>query len=119
MADQTTVLYTLAVADVLLYALMTYQLVRGRRGSRIGASDATEAFTILGSELRAAIPTIQRGFTWREGIQEARGLHLDIDWERLGREVEGYEAFRYGGEARPGQDYGEVLALARELRKAR
>lgn len=117
MVDWVT--YGLVGLNALLYSWLAYQLLGRKLAGKVRAGTVSEAFTILGNELRAAVPGIPSGFTWREGISHAQGLGLDVDWREIRREVDSYEAYRYGGRSEEPGEYGEVLTLARELRRAR
>ncbi len=104
-------------ANATLYALLAYQVRRGR-GRPLAVKGAAEAFSVREKELRRAMPSLQRGFTWKEAVDQVRRLGLEADWPRVGREVDAYEAYRYGGEQEPAE-YAEVLVLARSLRGSR
>ncbi len=116
MVDWT--IYALAGLDVTLYSLLAYQVLGPKLAGQVRAGSLSEAFVILGNELRSAVPGIPRGSTWKEAIRQAQGLGLDVDWREVGREVDSYEAYRFGRGDQPAE-YGEVLALARELKRAR
>lgn len=111
--------YTLVGINVLLYSALAYQRLGTKLTGQVRARSVTEAFMVLGGELREAIPGIPTGFTWREAMRQAMGLGLAVDWSKLGEEVDAYEAYRYGGGSQPPAEYAEVLTLARELRRAR
>ncbi len=104
-------------ANAALYALLAYQVRPGRRRP-FAVEGAAEAFSVLEKELKRAMPSLQRGFTWKEAVEQARRLGLEADWPRVGREVDAYQAYRYGGEQEPAE-YGGVLVLARSLRGSR
>ena len=104
----------LAAADVALYASLGYQMFRSKKDlSRV--EGAVQAFSVLEKELRRKVTTLPLGFTWNEALGEARKLGVAADWPEVGREVEAYEAYRYGGGREPAEFTG-VLTLARELR---
>jgi hypothetical protein len=107
----------LVAVDVGLYVVLGYQALRNRRGLS-SVEGAVQAFSVLEKELRRMVPTIPRGFTWKEAVGEAQKLGVAADWPEVGREVEAYEAFRYGGDREPTEFRG-VLTLARELRGTR
>jgi len=105
---------TLAAADVALYAALGYQVFRSRK-DLYRVEGAKQAFSVLEKELRRKVTTLPLGFTWKEAVGEARKLGVPADWPEVGREVEAYEAFRYGGGREP-VEFSGVLTLARELR---
>jgi hypothetical protein len=112
--------YVLVSADVALYALLALQLLSSwRGGGRSGSLGATEAFALLGAEIRRSVPGIPPGFTWEEAIVEARKLEVRVDWASVDREVRSYEGYRYGGKGELASGYEEILRLARELRRSR
>ena len=117
MADATSFVYGLAVVNVVVYAVLLYQLIHRVRAGRVAAGSLSEAFALLGEGQRAAVPGIPPGFTWREGMVEARKLNHDVNWGEVMVELEGYEAHKYGGATGATVGYGEVLTLARELRR--
>lgn len=119
MYDLTVWDYVLIGANILLYSFLVFQLYRRRFAGVRGAEDISDAFAILGDELTRAIPTIPRGYTWREAIREAKKMKLSVDWTKVAQETDAYEAFRYGGLEEARSDYGEVLALAKELKRRR
>ncbi len=118
MYDFTTWEYALAGTNVLLYSFLGFQLYRRRFGGPKRAGSISEAFAILGRELERALPTIPRGYTWRESLLEAQKMKLDVDWPKVMQATDAYEAQRYGGVGEVRADYGEVLALARELKRS-
>ncbi len=107
----------LAGVDAAIFALLGYQVYRGR-GRRLQAEGAAQAFLLFERELRRAIPSLPEGFTWREAVGEAKKLGVAADWPEVGMEVDAFEAYRYGGRQEP-TAFGGVLALARELRGIR
>ena len=111
--------YALAGVDAVLFSALAFQLLQSRIISQHKAGSVSDAFAILGRELRRAVPTIPEGYTWREGIMEAQKLNLNVDWQRVLEATDAYEAYRYGGLEDPRPNYGEVLTLAKELRRVR
>lgn len=111
-------LYLLVSADAAVYALLALQLRSGRGRVKGRPPGAAEAFAQLGEEIRRAVPTIPRGFTWKEAVDEARRLKVNVDWPRVDQAVRSYEGYRYGGKE-PATGYEEIGRLARELRRAR
>jgi len=108
---------TLVAANFFVYALFAYQARQWRAGpARV--TGAPQAFAYLETELRRKLPTLSRGFTWKEAVGEARKLGVTADWSEVGNEVDAYEAYRYGGEREPVEFKG-VLALAKGLRGSR
>jgi hypothetical protein len=110
----TTTEVALAATDVVVYAVLGYQVLR-RRKDVSKVESAAQAFSVLEKELRRTVPTLPSGFTWKEAVGEAQKLGIAVDWPEVGKEVEAYEAYRYGGEREPVEFTG-VLTLARELR---
>ncbi|MDE1853646.1 MAG: hypothetical protein KGI38_07860 [Thaumarchaeota archaeon] len=119
MADIPAMGYALVAANAIVYSILALQLLRNRTRGPAGPLTMSDAFEVLGTELKRQIPPIPRGFTWREAIGELQKMKLEVDWLRLGRELDVYEAYRYGGTKEGGAEYGEVLALAKELRSRR
>ncbi len=118
MAEPYALEYALVGANALLYLVLAFQLLRRGSEGLPRVETMSEAFAVLSAELTKAIPNVPRGFTWREAVQEARRMRLDVDWPKVDRAVEAYEKLRYGG-IRVDSDFREVLVLARRLRRAR
>ncbi len=100
-----------------VYALLGYQVYRGRR-RQPQTMGAAQAFSLLEREMKRALPSLPQGFTWREGVGEAKKTGVLADWPEIGREVDAYEAYRYGGRQEPA-DFGGVLTLAKQLKGVR
>jgi len=63
--------------------------------------DVAAAFGMLELALRKAFPDLPQGFTWREGIAEARKRGVRLNWTALDGALRSYEAYRYGQEPAP------------------
>jgi hypothetical protein len=110
------VAYALLGINVLIYGSLAYQFLSHRRRP-VRAQTMTEAFAALGVALRASIPELPSGFTWREGVQRARSMGVHADWQRVWAALGAYEGFRYGGGRIGNQDYVEILHLAEALQE--
>ena len=108
----------LLLANLLIYGVLAFQLLRRRRKRLAKALTISDAFVALGPALKAAVRDLPAGYTWREGIDMARSTGVEVDWSRVGAALQAYEGFRYGGRAGEGYDYSEVLVLANALREA-
>lgn len=108
--------YLLAAVDVALFSLLAVQIFR-RKGGPATAASVTEAFALLGAEIRRAVPDIHPGFTWEEAVAQLRGMRMRVDWFKVDRAVRSYEEYRYGGAEEPRGGYDEIRELVRELKK--
>jgi hypothetical protein len=118
MVDTLSLEYILIAFNLILYSFASLQLLLRRKG-QLKAESISDAFLILGEAVKKGIPTISNGFTWNEVIQEAENLDFKVDWIKVRKAVEAYEAYRYGGLSVASPDYNEVLSLAKELAKTR
>ena len=75
-------------------------------------------FNQLELALRKRFPDLPKGFTLREGLYKVRALEPALGWDQIGRSLEGYEAYRYGGEPIPSGEHPELMKLIRKLRSA-
>ena len=87
-----------------------------RRLQAPNPADAKAAFGLLEAALKKTFPGLPEGFTWREGMAEARRKRLDLNWEELDRELNDYEAYRYGSGLAPAASQPELLKLLKSLR---
>lgn len=110
---------SLVGVNVILYSGLALQLARMRDTGQQRAQTISDAFAILGRELKRSVPTIPPGYTWREGIEQARKMKLNVDWSKVIKATDAYESYRYGCAEEVNSDYAEVLTLARELRRTR
>lgn len=108
--------YLLAALDVALFSLLAVQIFR-RRGGPVIAASVTEAFALLGAEIKRAVPDIHPGFTWEEAVAQLRSMRLRVDWFKVDRAVQSYEEYRYGGAEEPRVGYEEIHELVRELKR--
>ena len=58
--------------------------------------DVASAFGMLDLAFRRAFPDLPQGFTWREGIAEARRKGVRLNWAAIDTTLRSYEAYRYG-----------------------
>ena len=110
---------SLVGANGAIYLMLSYQLVHGRMAHTRHAGNLSEAFGVLGEEVKEWMPPLPPGYTWREVVAEAKRRGLKIDWASFGKSMDAYEALRYGDSESGGTDYREVLTLARELKRLR
>jgi hypothetical protein len=103
--------------NVLVYASLVVGLVQWRRQRVLLPSDALEAYQLLEASLKRAFPDITEGFTWREAVSRARNAKPDLDWGKIERDVDVYEAYRYGGAPAPPAPGSEFITLLRALRR--
>ncbi len=78
--------------------------------------NAIEAFAYLEKSFKKTFPEVREGFTWSEAISRAKQLPLDINWEKVEKELVAYESYRYGGNDRQKFDTYEILKLGIFLR---
>ena len=116
LATDSLLIYILVGLNLVLYSFAGLQLARRRRNLP-RANSAQEAFAQLAEVLKSAIPSLPRGFTWREGIDRAMTAGVKVDWQRLAAELGSYEEYRYGGRGAPITEYTEVASLTRALRE--
>jgi hypothetical protein len=108
---------SLVGVNAAIYLMLFYQLVHGRLATNRHAGNLSEAFEVLGEEVKKWMPSLPPGYTWREVVAEVKRRGLKIDWASFGRSMDAYEALRYGDSESSGNDYREVLTLARELKR--
>jgi hypothetical protein len=99
------------------YASLAIGLVQWRRQRLPPPADSVAAFGLLEVNLKRAYPDISEGFTWREAISRARNLKADIEWDNIEKDVEVYEAYRYGDGPAPPPPGNEFLRLLKALRR--
>jgi len=100
------------------YGALAAGIVVLRRLHGPDPTDSRAAFGLLEKALRKAIPDLKDGFTWREGVGQAKRKGLDLNWQELDRSLQDYEAYRYGKGPDPGAPRPEMLKLLRELRRS-
>jgi len=110
---------SLVGANAAIYLMLSYQLVHGSMAHARHAGNLSEAFGVLGEEVKEWMPSLPPGYTWREVVAEVKKRGLKIDWASFGKSMDAYEALRYGDSESGGTDYREVLTLARELKRLR
>lgn len=115
MAADTTELALIAV-NGLLYSALLVGVVLKRRIPTPVIDDTPTAFGLLEKALRQT-PGLRPGFTWEEAIARTRSSGFDVDWTRVMRSLDGYEAYRYGGGERPKGDNREVIRLTILLKR--
>jgi hypothetical protein len=79
--------------------------------------DSLAAFQLFEVSLRRAFPDLKEGFTWREAVSRTRGLTTDLDWVKIGGDLDLYEAYRYGGDPLPPMPGIEFFRLLKALRR--
>ena len=96
-------LILLVVFNVAAYASLVAGLASWLKERPPGGSprDVAAAFGMLEQALRRAFPDLPEGFTWREGIAEARKKGVRLNWNALDGALRSYEAYRYGQEPAP------------------
>ena len=99
------------------YVSLAIGLVQWRRQRLTLPADPVAAFRLLEVNLKRAFPDISEGFTWREAISRARNLKADIEWDKIEKDVNGYEAYRYGDGPVPPTPGNEFLVLLKSLRR--
>jgi len=107
------------VLNVAVYVSLGAALLQLHRQRTPSPPDAGGAFMLLGSGLRRAFPDLPQGFTLREGISRARLAGLDVGWDEIGRTLEVYEAYRYGGGPAPELPQSELMRLVKVLWRRR
>ncbi len=115
MVEVQLAVYLLLFVNVAAYLALAAQLFRSRRRKLPGAATLQESFVVLADALKAAVPNLPPGFTWSEGLENARRLGLQVDWGSVRRALERYEDYRYGGKTIGDTDYTEVVKLSIEL----
>jgi hypothetical protein len=118
-AGETVALYGGAAANLVVFALLSYQLLGGKRRGGAKASSLAEAFGGLTQALASSVPGLPAGFTIREGLAGARRLAVRVDWPKVEGALEAYEGFRFGGHEAAGVDYSEVVILAVQLKRGK
>ncbi|MDA4120342.1 MAG: hypothetical protein OK404_02510 [Thaumarchaeota archaeon] len=108
--------FALLGLNALIYGGLAYQLLYRRRRP-VKAQTVTDAFAALGAALKASIPGLPSGFTWREGVQRAKSAGVHADWQRVWAALGAYEGFRYGEVRNEELDYAEILHLAEALQE--
>lgn len=107
----------LIALNVAVYASIALGVVQSRRRrSTTRLADTKTAFSQLESALTKRFPDLPEGFTMREGLSRARSLDPGLGWDQIEESLEGYEAYRYGGDAAPSGEQPELTRLIRELR---
>jgi hypothetical protein len=107
----------LILVNVAVYASIGVGVIHGRRRQKIiRPAGADTAFNQLESALNKRFPDLPQGFTMREGLSRAKSLEPDLSWDRIQRSLEGYEAYRYGGDQAPSGEQPELAKLIRKLR---
>lgn len=115
MAVEATQLALIGI-DGLLYSSLLFGVVLWRRIATPVIDDTPTAFGLLEKALRQT-PGLSPGFTWEEAIASTRSSGFDVDWTKVMRSLDGYEAYRYGGGERPSSDNREVIRLTILLKR--
>ena len=103
--------------NVVVYASIAVGVIQGRRRrATVRPAGADSTFIQLESALNKRFPDLPEGFTIREGLSRARSLEPDLGWDRIEKSLEGYEAYRYGGDLAPSGEQPELVKLIRKLR---
>ena len=107
----------LIALNVAVYASIAIGVIQGRRRRRITSPAGKDAvFSQLESALVRRFPDLPEGFTMREGLSRVRPLEPGLGWDRIEESLEGYEAYRYGGDPAPSGEQPELAKLIRKLR---
>jgi hypothetical protein len=111
--------WSLVAIDVVVYGSLLAGVLVARRVPLKKTLTLGAAFGALEGVLAQSFPELPSGFTWKEGLAQARKLRLDVNWGRVDDELQRYEAFRYGGSEQPGAGGYEVARLTTLLRRGR
>jgi hypothetical protein len=107
----------LIAVNVAVYTSIAAGVIQGRRRRTTMRPSGTDAaFNQLESALVKRFPDLPEGFTMREGLSRVRSLEPDLRWDRIEESLEGYEAYRYGGDPVPSGEQPELAKLIHKLR---
>jgi len=103
------------VANVVVYALLVVGLLRLRVLRSVDARNPVAVYRKLERVLGKVYPNTQ-GDTLRELLMRAKMTYPEFDWKALEREFVEYEAYRYGGRAKP-RSVEETLKFTNSIRR--
>jgi hypothetical protein len=94
--SEQSVLYFLAGANVIVYALLVLGIIRSR-SNRVPQNPSMEyALGMLERSLRTSFPDMPEGYTWREVINRLKYSRKDLNWPEIDDALKAYEESRYG-----------------------
>ncbi len=109
MASSLVIVAGLLAANIAIYSLIIFSVLRRKRRS-VQASNLADAFRILEKTLKSKFPDMPPGLTWEEvldrvEVENSTRSGLDVA-------LESYEAYRFGGLPIGESDFSEVLRVA-------
>jgi hypothetical protein len=106
--------------NIVVYIALIVGLIQWRKQRLPQFTGPTAPFQLLEAYVKRIFPDMKDGFTWREAIFRIENLGIDLDWDKIQRDVGVYEAYRYGGRPLPPvSPESEFLKLLRQLRRVR